>query len=130
MALHGARVQAAGETYMGLVEVGVGLIPAGGGTKEMTARAVERVTALSTDLLPLDPEGVRGDRLRHGRDERGRGARARLPARRSTASSMNRDRLIADAKDLALSLRARRATSAPVPRTQIAGRRRGGARRR
>ena len=35
IALHADRVQAAGETYMGLVEVGVGLIPAGGGTKEM-----------------------------------------------------------------------------------------------
>ena len=34
-------MQAAAETYIGLVEVGVGLIPAGGGTKEMLARAVE-----------------------------------------------------------------------------------------
>lgn len=33
--LHATRVRAAAETYMGLVEVGVGLIPAGGGTKEM-----------------------------------------------------------------------------------------------
>jgi 3-hydroxyacyl-CoA dehydrogenase len=39
IALHGHRVQAAAETYIGLVEVGVGLIPAGGGTKEMVARA-------------------------------------------------------------------------------------------
>ena len=35
----GARVRCAAETYMGLVEVGVGLVPAGGGTKEMVARA-------------------------------------------------------------------------------------------
>ena len=42
IALHGDRVQAAAETYIGLVEVGVGLIPAGGGTKEMLARAMER----------------------------------------------------------------------------------------
>ena len=41
VALHADRVQAAAETYMGLVEVGVGLIPAGGGTKEMLARAME-----------------------------------------------------------------------------------------
>ena len=34
IALHGDRVQAAAETYIGLVEAGVGLIPAGGGTKE------------------------------------------------------------------------------------------------
>ena len=36
--LHSDRIVAAGETYMGLVEVGVGLIPAGGGTKEMARR--------------------------------------------------------------------------------------------
>src|SRR4030095_15505097 len=39
IALAGARTQAAAETYMGLVEVGAGLIPAGGGTTEMVGRA-------------------------------------------------------------------------------------------
>ncbi|HLF33121.1 MAG TPA: 3-hydroxyacyl-CoA dehydrogenase/enoyl-CoA hydratase family protein [Cyclobacteriaceae bacterium] len=39
MALHADHVQAAAETYMGLVEARVGLIPGGGGTKEMTRRA-------------------------------------------------------------------------------------------
>ncbi len=38
--LHADGVEAAAETYMGLVEVGVGLIPAGGGTKEMLLRHV------------------------------------------------------------------------------------------
>lgn len=38
MTLHADRVVAAAETYIGLVEVGVGLIPGGGGTKEMTLR--------------------------------------------------------------------------------------------
>ncbi|MBJ7428564.1 MAG: 3-hydroxyacyl-CoA dehydrogenase/enoyl-CoA hydratase family protein, partial [Bacteroidia bacterium] len=37
--LHADAVQASAETYIGLVEVGVGLIPGGGGTKEMTLRA-------------------------------------------------------------------------------------------
>lgn len=37
------RVQAAAETYMGLVEVGVGVIPSGGGTKEMLIRFTEGV---------------------------------------------------------------------------------------
>jgi 3-hydroxyacyl-CoA dehydrogenase len=37
--LHADAVQALAETYIGLVEVGVGLIPGGGGTKEMTLRA-------------------------------------------------------------------------------------------
>ena len=39
MTLHADRVVAAAETYIGLVEFGVGLIPGGGGTKEMTLRA-------------------------------------------------------------------------------------------
>src|SRR4029077_13885562 len=39
--LPGERAQAAAESYIGLVEVGVGLIPGGGGTKEMLARAAE-----------------------------------------------------------------------------------------
>jgi 3-hydroxyacyl-CoA dehydrogenase len=37
--LHSDKVVAGAETYIGLVEVGVGIIPAGGGTKEMTLRA-------------------------------------------------------------------------------------------
>jgi len=37
--LHADKVVASAETYIGLVEVGVGIIPAGGGTKEMTLRA-------------------------------------------------------------------------------------------
>jgi len=43
--LHADRVRAAAETYMGLVEAGVGLIPAGGGTKEMLIRALDRAGA-------------------------------------------------------------------------------------
>lgn len=38
IALHAARIVAAAETYMGLVETGVGLIPSGGGCKEMLRR--------------------------------------------------------------------------------------------
>jgi 3-hydroxyacyl-CoA dehydrogenase len=52
ISLHGDRVHAAAETYMGLVEVGVGLIPAGGGTKEMVARAIENAPPGTTDWLP------------------------------------------------------------------------------
>jgi 3-hydroxyacyl-CoA dehydrogenase len=43
--LHSARRQAYAETYIGLVEAGVGLIPAGGGTKEMLLKAVDEATA-------------------------------------------------------------------------------------
>src|SRR5205814_3162457 len=49
--LHGDRAQAAAESYIGQVEVGVGLIPAGGGTKEMLARAVDS-TPSTADPLP------------------------------------------------------------------------------
>lgn len=41
--LHSHAIQASSETYMGLVEVGVGLIPGGGGTKEMAVRAMEGI---------------------------------------------------------------------------------------
>ncbi|AET66554.1 3-hydroxyacyl-CoA dehydrogenase [Desulfosporosinus orientis DSM 765] len=41
--LHSHAIQASSELYMGLVEVGVGLIPAGGGTKELAVRAMEGV---------------------------------------------------------------------------------------
>jgi 3-hydroxyacyl-CoA dehydrogenase len=43
VAMHGARCQPCGETYMGLVEVGVGVIPAGGGCKEMMVRITEGI---------------------------------------------------------------------------------------
>ncbi|MFP5039633.1 3-hydroxyacyl-CoA dehydrogenase NAD-binding domain-containing protein [Parasediminibacterium sp. JCM 36343] len=47
--LHADKVCAAAETYIGLVELGVGLIPGGGGTKEFTLRA-------AADLHPDEPE--------------------------------------------------------------------------
>ena len=42
MCLHASQLQAAAEAYIGLVELGVGLIPAGGGTKEMLLRSLNR----------------------------------------------------------------------------------------
>jgi 3-hydroxyacyl-CoA dehydrogenase len=49
-----SQVQAAGETYMGMVETGVGLIPAGGGTMEMAKRAAAAVPDdVQADLLPV-----------------------------------------------------------------------------
>jgi 3-hydroxyacyl-CoA dehydrogenase len=45
VALHGAVRQAYAELYMGLVETGVGLIPAGGGCKEMVLRVIDRARA-------------------------------------------------------------------------------------
>ena len=40
ISLHADHVQAAAETYIGLVEMGVGVIPGGGGTKEMAKKSV------------------------------------------------------------------------------------------
>jgi 3-hydroxyacyl-CoA dehydrogenase len=52
VALHADRICAAGETYMGLVEVGVGLIPAGGGVKEMVRRLVSPAMHTRAPSLP------------------------------------------------------------------------------
>ncbi len=43
IAMHGAKCQPCGETYIGLVEVGVGVIPAGGGCKELLVRLTEGI---------------------------------------------------------------------------------------
>jgi 3-hydroxyacyl-CoA dehydrogenase len=104
MILHATRVRAAAETYLGLVEAGVGLIPAGGGTKEMLVRAM--------DAVPADPEVdpftfVKEVFLNIGMAKVSTSAEeARqlgyLSAKDSI--SMNRDRQIADAKQLALDL--------------------------
>ncbi|MEZ4600915.1 MAG: 3-hydroxyacyl-CoA dehydrogenase NAD-binding domain-containing protein [Syntrophotaleaceae bacterium] len=51
--LHAAAVTAHAETYMGLVEVGVGLIPAAGGTKELALRALTLAESCGIDPLPL-----------------------------------------------------------------------------
>jgi 3-hydroxyacyl-CoA dehydrogenase len=52
MCLHAARRQPHAETYIGLVEAGVGLIPGGGGTREMLLRAIDAAAALA----PPDPK--------------------------------------------------------------------------
>ena len=101
IALHGDRMQAAAETYMGLVEVGVGLIPAGGGTKEMTARAAERRAPGSSDLLPPIQQAF--ETIAFAKVSASGPDAMRLgylgPA---DGISMNRERLIADAKARAL----------------------------
>ena len=53
LVLHGDRAQAAAETYMGQAEAGVGLIPAGCGTKELTARAADAAPPGSDPFPPL-----------------------------------------------------------------------------
>jgi 3-hydroxyacyl-CoA dehydrogenase len=100
--LHGDRVQAAAETYLGLVEVGVGLIPAGGGTKEMLIRCLEsRPQGSQVDLLPFVQRAF--ESIAFGKVATSGPDAKRLGYLRSTdAITMNRDRLIADAKARAL----------------------------
>jgi len=51
--LHADAMNPHAETYMGLVEIGVGLLPAGGGTKEMALRAIRLAEENETDVSPF-----------------------------------------------------------------------------
>ena len=101
--LHADAIQAAAETYIGLVEFGVGLIPGGGGTKELTRRASQRfvkddieLNAYRENLLKIGQAKVSTSAVEafelgifvEGRDK----------------ITMNRHRLIADAKESVLAL--------------------------
>jgi 3-hydroxyacyl-CoA dehydrogenase len=118
IALHGDRVQIAAETYLGLVEVGVGLIPAGGGTKEMVARAAEQMLPGSTDFLPSVQRAF--ETIGFARTSASGPDAIRLGYLRPVdAVTMNRDRLMSDAKARALE-RVREGYTAPARRTGIA----------
>ncbi|HEY1159943.1 MAG TPA: 3-hydroxyacyl-CoA dehydrogenase NAD-binding domain-containing protein [Terracidiphilus sp.] len=129
--LHAARRQPHAETYIGLVEAGVGLIPAGGGTKQMLLRAVDQAVALAPPD-PRDPpsrfaqSAEMATALRQAFETVAlakvstSAAEARplgmlAPADRIT---MNRERLLLDAKAQAAAL-AGAGYTAPQPRTQI-----------
>ena len=118
IALHGDRVQAAAETYMGLVEVGVGLIPAGGGTKEMLVardeRSCRRRKAIRCPYVQKAFETVALAKVSaSGPDAQRLGYLAA-----TDGFTMNRERLIADAKARALE-RVREGYHRPAPRTAI-----------
>jgi 3-hydroxyacyl-CoA dehydrogenase len=115
--LHGDRVQAAAETYMGLVEVGVGLIPAGAGTKEMVARAAEQMAPGSSDFLPTIQRAF--ELIGFAKTSASGPDAQRLGYLRPVdAITMNRDRLMADAKARALQ-RVRDSYQPPPPRMAI-----------
>jgi 3-hydroxyacyl-CoA dehydrogenase len=115
--LHGDRVQAAAESYIGLVEVGVGLIPGGGGTKEMLARSVHDLPPNHPDLLPYVQRVF--ETIGFAKVSTSAADARRLgflgDADRVT---MNRERLMADAKEYALE-RVREGYQRPAPRTAI-----------
>jgi len=107
IAMHGARCLPNGETYMGLVEVGVGVIPAGGGCKELLVRLTEGI-----------PDGVieGGLNLQYHMGKAfeniamAKVATSAMEAmelgyiRKSEAINMSRDQQIYEAKQIALSL--------------------------
>ncbi len=115
--LHADRVQSAAETYMGLVEVGVGLIPAGGGTKEMVARAMERMPPGTTDYLPHVQRAF--ETIAFAKVSASGPDALRLGYLAPTdAFTMNRERLISDAKARALQ-RVQEGYQPPAPRTAV-----------
>jgi 3-hydroxyacyl-CoA dehydrogenase len=110
IALHGAARQPHAELYMGLVEAGVGLLPAGGGLKEMLLRAMDRAEAVnqggrgqsveSVEALKKVFEAVGMAKVSTSAEE-ARGYGFLSPADQVT---MNRERVVADAKARALDL--------------------------
>ncbi|MEO1051593.1 MAG: 3-hydroxyacyl-CoA dehydrogenase NAD-binding domain-containing protein [Bacteroidota bacterium] len=102
MSLHADKIQAAAETYIGLVEVGVGLIPGGGGTKELTKRASDGIEAGDVELNALQNAfmNIATAKVATSADE----SRDMHILRPQDAISMNRDRQIADAKAAAIEL--------------------------
>jgi 3-hydroxyacyl-CoA dehydrogenase len=112
-------VRAAAELYTGLVEVGVGIIPAGGGTKEMTLRALDAIPQGVDDADPFPFikrafETIALAKVSTSAAE----ARGLGYLRDDDTISMNADRLLADAKQEVLAL-ARAGYVAPRPRTDI-----------
>jgi 3-hydroxyacyl-CoA dehydrogenase len=113
------RIRAAAETYMGLVEVGVGLLPAGGGLKEMAVRHLEGI-----------PDGVAADPLPFLRKAFETVGMAKVSSSAKEAREMGylrprdgitiqRDFLIQDAKNTVLAMN-REGYETPRPRTDIA----------
>jgi 3-hydroxyacyl-CoA dehydrogenase len=125
VSLHGTARQPHLELYMGLVETGVGLIPAGGGCKEMTLRAIELATAAATPASRSDSvevhhvmrtifENIALAKVSTSAFE----ARDLRLLRPSDAITMNRDRVLHDAKSRAVAL-AESGYRPPLPITDI-----------
>jgi 3-hydroxyacyl-CoA dehydrogenase len=124
MSLHGAARQPHAELYMGLVEVGVGLLPGGGGCKEMLLRAVDSASAIrpggrgeSVELMEAMKrafEAIAMAKVSTSAQE----ARTLGLLSASDRITMNRGRVVTDAKNRALEL-LRSEYEPPQPRTDI-----------
>jgi 3-hydroxyacyl-CoA dehydrogenase len=118
LALAAGRVVAAAESYIGLVELGVGLIPAGGGTRELACRASEAVPrVVLADSFPFLRSYF--ETVAQAKTS-GSAAEARLLGflRERDTISANRDRVLADAKATVLDLAAR-GWRPPPPRREV-----------
>jgi 3-hydroxyacyl-CoA dehydrogenase len=128
ISLHAAARQPHAELYTGLVEVGVGLLPGGGGCKEMLLRAVDSAAAsrgkVSGEALAGSVEMMEAMKKAFEAIATAKVATSAHEARGlgflsdSDRISMNRERVLSDAKARALEL-ARAGYEPPVPRTDI-----------
>ncbi|HZP16554.1 MAG TPA: 3-hydroxyacyl-CoA dehydrogenase NAD-binding domain-containing protein [Terriglobales bacterium] len=124
MSLHAAARQPHAELYMGLVEVGVGLLPGGGGCKEMLLRAMDSAAALRPGARGESVELMEAMKRTFETIAMGKVSTSAHEARSlgllgpSDRITMNRDRLLSDAKSCALGL-LRTGYEAPPMRTGI-----------
>ena len=128
ISLHAAARQPHAELYTGLVEVGVGLLPGGGGCKEMLLRAVDSASAsrgkVSGEALAGSVEMMEAMKTAFETIATAKVATSAHEARGlgflddSDRISMNRERVLTDAKGRALEL-VRAGYEPPVPRTDI-----------
>ncbi len=115
--LHADKVQAAAETYMGQVEVGVGLVPAGAGTKELLVRGMASLPPGAIDPLPAVQHAF--ELIGFATVSTSAAHAKQLGLLRATDEiTMNRERLLANAKSAARSM-AQRGYQPPPMRTDI-----------
>jgi 3-hydroxyacyl-CoA dehydrogenase len=116
LSLHSDHIQAHAELYMGLVEVGVGLIPAGGGTKEMTLRFSNKIIDGDVEVNQLQEYfmNIATAKVSTSASE----AKALGYLRKDDGISINRKRQLADAKSKVLELYATGYTQ-PLQQTDI-----------
>jgi 3-hydroxyacyl-CoA dehydrogenase len=124
VSLHAAARRPHAELYMGLVEAGVGLLPGGGGCKEMTLRAVDAAQSIRPEGRGESVEFMEAIKKAFETVAMAKVSTSAFEARglgflnRADAITMNRERVLSDAKAHALEL-ARSGYRAPVPRTDI-----------
>ena len=114
--LHCDSVQAAAETYMGLVEVGVGIIPGWGGCKELVLRHIAPVQSDAAKAMAAAGQVFQTIAMAKTSTSAA-DARALGYLRSSDGVTMNRERLLSDAKAKALSLVS--GYVPPAPRTVV-----------